>query len=259
MIYNKVVKMCFNLIWFGKFDKRVFRRIAIDKSRYNKDGYFIESNDIYLRTLSFPNFISEIDKIVDGSKELIHLHMRQRTVGKVNEENIHGWKFANWTFSHNGHVYGLKSDDGHSDSFNLFKKITESLTYDNVKLKELKTIIENSGFYGVAFLLNRQNKRLVVISADKHANIFRKDDYTIISNEPIDDLLFSRKIKYLGVSMVKLDYEYGYFNNKIVYIDLEKEKVLNSINISVKRQDYRDLSRYGVYIKDDWREYYRFI
>lgn len=247
--------MCFNLIWLGKFDKRVFRKIIIDKARYNKDGYFIESNDIYLRTLSFPNFISEIDKIADNSKELIHLHLRQRTSGKVNEENIHGWKFANWTFSHNGYVYGLKSDDGHSDSFNLFKRITESLTYDNVKLKNLKDIIENSGFYGIAFLLNRENKRLVVISADKYANIYRKDNYTIISNEPIDDLLFSRKIKYLGMTLTKHDYEYGYFKNKIVYIDLEKEKVISSLNVSVKRHDYRDLYRFRVYIKDDWDEY----
>lgn len=251
--------MCFNLIWFGKFDKRVFRKIIIDKARYNRDGYFIESNDIYLRTLNFSNFISEIDKIADNSKELIHLHLRQKTAGKVNEENIHGWKFANWTFSHNGHVYGLKSIDGHSDSFNLFKKITESLSYDNVKLKNLKDTIENSGFYGVAFLLNRENKRLVVISADKYANIYRKDNYTIISNEPIDDLLFSRKIKYLGVNLVRYDYEYGHFRNKIVYIDLEKEKVISSLNISVKRQDYRDLSKYRVYIKDDWDEYYKWI
>lgn len=244
--------MCFNLVWIGKFDKRTFRKIVIAESRSNDDGFFIESNSLYIRTLNFQHFLRETDKIEDGSNELIHLHLRQRTHGKVNEENVHGWKFANWTFSHNGYVRAYACDHERSDSFMLFKAITNALDYDSVDIDQLKDVIENSKFYGVAFLLNRVAKKLVIISLSKSAKVYKKDDAIIISNDPIDDYLSRSNMKLFGIRLLKKDYAHGSILNKIVYADLNRTRVIKSVDLEVSKLQYYFYSTKLLYDKDSW-------
>jgi len=235
--------MCFNMVYIGKFDKRTFRKIVIGESKSNNDGFFIESNDLYIRTLNFQHFLKEIDKIEDDSNELIHLHLRQRTHGKVNEENVHGWKFANWTFSHNGYVRAYALDSERSDSFMLFKAITNALDYDSVDIDLLKTLIEESQFYGVAFLLNRIAKRLVIISLNKSAKIYKREDAVIISNDSIDDYISKNDIKLFGARLSKKDYANGSVLNKIVYADLNRNKVIKSVGLEAPKPQYYVYSR----------------
>ena len=105
---------------------------SLEKS--NSDGIGI----VAFNTKTKTNYIQrnlDIDKIdlskILSSFDIINIHLRNATAGKISKDNIHFWKYNNWVFSHNGQIFNyekLKTQCSKemSDSYIFFEKMIEA-------------------------------------------------------------------------------------------------------------------------------------
>lgn len=91
-----------------------------------------------------------------------HFHFRKATTGKINDKNIHFWKWENWLFAHNGTV-GVADDKGReseeADSLQLFNYLIAKKAVgkkNNINIKKICDLVGSLSFWGRLILINTE-------------------------------------------------------------------------------------------------------
>lgn len=143
------------------------RKILHEKADTNSDGFFLRQEDFMLRTIDDRVAKKHIREIPLNN---LMLHFRMASSGLVNEDNVHGWDFGDWTFLHNGTIpdlvdYTLRATQAKTDSLKLFEELYDGLLEinprkDNRVAEVINKVIPKHNFYGRAILYNRATDKL---------------------------------------------------------------------------------------------------
>jgi len=199
-----------------------------EKKGTHKDGVGIvaynktEKGKIYsLRELSINS--SKIEELL-RAYDIVHIHLRQATTGRVTRDNCHFWNLKGWYFAHNGAVYGEQTrslQEEFTDSYLLFSNLVRNKYIQKGKLKydKIREHISSINFWGRFTLLDSNTKNMYYFG-DFHAYTLG-DDNLIVSTTPLTfnpiHTLFGLYFEDSKVQVRDLDFE------GIYYIDAVNE------------------------------------
>lgn len=126
----------------------------------------------------------KVEKIL-ANFEIVNIHLRNATSGKVNESNVHFWRKGNWLFCHNGVLsdyekLATEKDKEASDSLILFNKMIETKCLndkDDISIKKINKLFKTLSFWGRLVIINVKTKRVYYFGDFKAYMI---DDNTLI-------------------------------------------------------------------------------
>jgi len=235
--------MCINVVAIGK-DRNEIRDVIeetfIANKKSNDDGFFVGdiANNKFIRTLDEKEALKTIKSL---NSTYVHLHLRAATSGKVNVENVHGWRFEDYLVSHNGY-YGEKTYskiDDNSDSFNMFNDIDYS-TIDTI-IQSINKIKYN--IYGVIFMTSPST--IIAAGIDKAVRVYKTKDNLYLANTDLD-----LTENFFGLSFDV--YNTSFIDGVLVFaVDGEDVKLVRKEKISVGEKYYK---YHGYCSADD--EYY---
>ena len=89
-----------------------------------------------------------------------HFHFRNATQGKVDNENIHFWKYKNWIMAHNGQVYA-EGTELLSDSNLLFRDFINAGVFEKeyLDINRVNKIVKTKSFWGRLLFINTESKQ----------------------------------------------------------------------------------------------------
>jgi hypothetical protein len=230
----------------GKRFPEVLVDIVKDEMRINKHGFsfhaVVGEDDVVLRSLDAKKYLSELKNIMEKSPRLLHVHLRLASAGAVNEENIHMWKIGRYYISHNGSVLQFACDTEpypyqylyrssrlpscggvKSDTLQLIEssEFTSALNSIDNKPKELWSVLQKHGLYGVMFMTSEHE--VIAISARKPLYIYATKHLLIFVNEPIEIV---KPVRRFGFTLSLNTVPYTTFRNGMIRYDLAKMKPL---------------------------------
>ena len=156
---------------------------------------------------------------------IINVHLRNGTSGKISKHNIHFWRKNDWMFAHNGQITEYSNNNHFTDSYIFFQRLV-NLNYleENGKIhyKKIKKMMNKLSYWGRFVLINTKTNRIYYFG-DFHVYLMNKNTL-IISTQHID---FNNYYSFYGITfrdkkqtdIMKIKME------GIFYIDINKEKM----------------------------------
>lgn len=199
----------------------------VDELRFsNPDGIGVvgfDSNKKHWTTKRELNIDKSTIKKVFQDSNVINIHLRSSTAGKINKTNVHFWENGDWMFAHNGVITEYSQDKFLSDSRIFFDRlITYGYIGENgkIKYKKIKKMMNKLTYWGRFILINTKTNKIYYFG-DFHAYMMNKNTL-IISTQSINfndyfdlyGVVFREKNKN-EVMKVKM--------KGIFYIDIDKE------------------------------------
>lgn len=147
------------------------RTVLNEKKDTNDDGFFLKNGSDVIRTLD-DRIANQVIK--EGTLNNLMAHFRIASVGKVSEDNTHGWTNGDWTFFHNGGISnystyqwdkGGKVEQEFSDSFlffqDLFFELEKSKSQKDKTISHIiSALLGKVSFWGRAALYNNVTDKL---------------------------------------------------------------------------------------------------
>jgi predicted glutamine amidotransferase len=162
---------------------------------------YLENNRWIVEKSTKPIFKDpKVNKFRNVKTNLVILHARKVTIGKISMENTHPFQLNEFIFCHNGTVrdkiyYDSKfTVKGDTDSEHLFG----SILTENKKEKNIIEAIRNNlnkyqNYTGINFILANRNKSYVFIKKNNQPKYYqmkmgKKKDFLIVSSEELPQL-----------------------------------------------------------------------
>jgi predicted glutamine amidotransferase len=168
-----------------------------------------------------------VNKFRDIKTNLVILHARKVTIGKVSMPNTHPFQFEDFIFCHNGTVrdkircspeFKVKGD---TDSEHLFYSVlTEKKKEENTLNAIRKNLKKYQNYEGSNIILANKNKSYVFIKENKQPvyyqmQLAQKDDSLIISSERLPQLSNTKWEKLEQEDLVVID-------NKTLQVEINR-------------------------------------
>lgn len=170
----------------------------------HKDGAFLHRGNSHNNELKTLDYKQAQDWITSQSNlDSLLIHLRQATAGGISHQNIHGYRHNNWTFLHNGGLFGdwdyksqssyygysnfASNKTGKSDSLKFFSKLCKQLG-SRTHIEDIADIINKSiktGFWGRGLLHNSKTDDLFIFGKDWQIYIIN-ELYFVLASTPLD-------------------------------------------------------------------------
>jgi len=214
--------MCFNMILYCPFPCRIEDgaiEIAVKKLAYNDDGFLVYATRgrkviRYVRTLSIRQALATLVTLPPFT--LLHIHFRAATSGRIDVDNVHGWKIGEFVVSHNGSVIEYLHSGVKSDSRMLVEDDVEfRKAVLGRKWEDVAKIVEDRRFYGVMFLTSPTEVYVIArcksfyYELDDEGVVAMANDY--IGGKPVEPAIYKLNTKTLSLEKLadtKCSYQY---------------------------------------------------
>jgi len=268
---------CYNVVVKDNADIKVSDIVinyAINSYQGNRDGFFIEFDNKFIRTLDFTEYMKFIlnhRNEIDESKS-VHAHLRACTHGGVNHKWIHGWRFKSFYCSHNGvlHTY-RKIKEFQNDSYTFFYNVFTCANSINKIIKNSKELLEDIfGGSGVFIMTNSRYSIYISFNKDIHLHLLNDSVLCVLSQDDIHKfedkhrIIVDKEVKESDLGLVKFQRiinkvkeistetisniesdDYMRIENEILVINHDKFKFTKRIEIDTWRNRNRKERRNG--------------
>jgi len=164
---------------------KLLRANAEDLSR-EKDGYAVYEFDkgkgerrVFVGTEAYNNISKNIEY---NGGEIYMVHFRTKTSGESGEEGLHLDKIQDrYVYAHNGTASKFSGKKTKSDSHHFF----EELLSKELNIKNINSTINESNFWGRAFLFDEKENRLHIF-CNSFVQIYALKDCLVFSSYALE-------------------------------------------------------------------------
>jgi predicted glutamine amidotransferase len=153
----------------------------------NKDGVGVVAFSFANSTKTFFKRKKEIKEKelfeILRSCDIVNVHLRQATTGKIDEDNVHFWRYSDWFFAHNGIVSEFAFQKQHCDSLLFFDALIKKGAIQRkgrINFLKIKELVEKFRLFGRFVLIDNNLKRIYYFG-DFRATLLNKKNLIIAS------------------------------------------------------------------------------